>query len=81
VPRPVRILHRDLIAWLQRAGRARRVSHSSAVNSPAMRRSMATARSSGASSAERYGLAYDPPTGDAARRVVLVMRPAHVTFR
>jgi hypothetical protein len=46
-----------------------------------MRRSMATARSSGASSAERYGLAYDPPAGDAARRVVLVMRPAHVTFR
>jgi PPOX class probable F420-dependent enzyme len=31
--------------------------------------------------ARRYGLAYEPPLGDADRRVVLVMRPDHVTFQ
>ncbi|GAA4610151.1 PPOX class F420-dependent oxidoreductase [Actinoallomurus liliacearum] len=29
--------------------------------------------------AGRYGLPYDPPVGDADRRVVLVMRPTHFT--
>lgn len=29
--------------------------------------------------ARRYGLAYEPPVGDADRRVVLVMRPTHTT--
>jgi hypothetical protein len=31
--------------------------------------------------AKRYGLPYEPPVGDAARRVILVMRPTHVTFQ
>lgn len=31
--------------------------------------------------ARRYGLEYEPPVGDAARRVVLAVRPAHVTFQ
>lgn len=31
--------------------------------------------------AKRYGLPYEAPVGDAARRVILVMRPTHVTFQ
>jgi PPOX class probable F420-dependent enzyme len=29
--------------------------------------------------AKRYGLSYEPPVGDAQRRVVLVARPTHTT--
>lgn len=31
--------------------------------------------------ATRYGLSYDTPVGDHEHRVVLVMRPTHVTFQ
>jgi PPOX class probable F420-dependent enzyme len=31
--------------------------------------------------ATRYGLAYERPVGDAERRVILVVRPMHVTFQ
>jgi PPOX class probable F420-dependent enzyme len=31
--------------------------------------------------ATRYGMSYDKPIGDREHRVVLVMRPAHVTFQ
>jgi PPOX class probable F420-dependent enzyme len=30
---------------------------------------------------DRYGLRYDKPIGDHERRVILVMRPTHVTFQ
>jgi PPOX class probable F420-dependent enzyme len=31
--------------------------------------------------ATRYGLTYERPVGDAERRVILVVRPEHVTFQ
>ncbi|MEO3785229.1 PPOX class F420-dependent oxidoreductase [Actinocorallia sp. B10E7] len=31
--------------------------------------------------AKRYGLPYEPPVGDAPRRVVLVLRPTHATWQ